>query len=399
MDIDKIKKEREIEINQFDRSDIDRISKKNLLNKGFKNLWAFAPPIVLIIIILILFVSIGAKKETIDAERLKSQADTETSLVNVVAMDIIPKSISEKLNLPGTVNPWKELTVLTEVAGMIVDKKIKEGDQVKKGDVIAVVDDAKYRNLYNSAKAAYKSALASKKRTEVLYKKNLSNKAEYDQKTANMESAKAGMKNAQIDLRKCRVVATMGGTVNKVFFEEGQFLKNGSKVVSILQLDKLKVRVGIPESDMSAVRKLNHFKITVDALGDKEFIGRKYFLSRTTGNAAQLYDLIIEVDNSEGDLFPDMFTRVEIIKRTVPDAVTLPLYSIISSSEKHIVYVLEEGVVQSREVNLGIQEGLEIEISKGLKVGDQVLVRGQRSVNNGQKVKINQVITSIKELN
>jgi RND family efflux transporter MFP subunit len=214
-----------------------------------------------------------------------------------------------------------------------------------------------------------------------------------------MESAKSGMRIAKIDLDKCKVRSPMTGTVNKVFFEEGQLLKNGSAVVSILQLDKLKVKVGIPESDMVAVRNLNHFKVRVDALSGKEFLGRKYYLSKTTSNAAQLYELIIEVDNSEGDLLPDMFTRVEIIKRTIPDAVTLPLYSIISSPDKHIVYVLHKGVVSSREVNLGIQEGLEIEIAKGLKPGDQVVVRGQRSLNSGQKVKLNRTITSIKELN
>jgi membrane fusion protein, multidrug efflux system len=93
-----------------------------------------------------------------------------------------------------------------------------------------------------------------------------------------------------------------------------------------------------------------------------------------------------------------MFARVDIIKRSSPVALTLPLYGIISTGGRHTVFVDAGGFAEKREVTLGIQEGWRIEITSGLTDGDRVVVVGQRDLVQGQKLHIIKEISDIKEL-
>jgi membrane fusion protein (multidrug efflux system) len=113
---------------------------------------------------------------------------------------------------------------------------------------------------------------------------------------------------------------------------------------------------------------------------------------------ARLYDLILEVDNTTGEILPDMFARVEIVKKSLPDTLAVPLYTVISRNNEHIVYVVEEDRIVSRRVSLGLQEGWMIEIREGLREGETVVVVGHRSVNDGQNVNIVQRVRDPREL-
>ncbi len=162
----------------------------------------------------------------------------------------------------------------------------------------------------------------------------------------------------------------------------------GDKVAEVLQLNPVKVKVGIPESEVVAVRHIDTFDVSVDALDNRVFKGTKYFLSRTADPMARLYDLYIQVDNPDGEILPDMFTRVDILKKEIPDALVIPMYASLSKSGKHVVYVVQEGRAIERPVTLGIQEGWLIQVAEGLASGENVVVVGQRSLNNGDKVNI-----------
>ena len=165
-----------------------------------------------------------------------------------------------------------------------------------------------------------------------------------------------------------------------------------------IDIDPVKVVAGIPESDVSAVRKLDTFKVTVDALEDATFEGRKLFLSSSPMTQAHLYTLEVLVDNPGHRLLPGMFARMEIIKREIPDGLSVPLYAVITQGERRFVYVIKDGVAKTRDVETGILEGWRILVTKGLEPGDRVVVVGQRSVSEGQEVNVIRSVTDPMEL-
>lgn len=318
--------------------------------------------------------------------------------INVVAMKLIPQSIHDQLSFPGIVEPWLRLDVRAEVSGKVIAKKIEEGDIVEKGDIIAQIDPEKYRNNYLSSKARYQFALSNLKRRQELHKEELATRSQLDNAIAEMENYKAAMNNAEKDLNNCTIRSPIDGYANTVAVEKGQYITQGAEVAVIIQIDSVKVKVGIPESDVDAVRKLNTFDVKIDALGGEMFTGQKHFFSRSADSNARLYNLEIAVSNSDFQILPDMFTRVEIIKNERDNSIVIPIYSLVPYNSGHVVYIAEGNKAIRRKVKTGIQEGWVIEVTEGLAANENLIVVGHRRVSDGQKINITRTITDPKEL-
>lgn len=166
----------------------------------------------------------------------------------------------------------------------------------------------------------------------------------------------------------------------------------------ILDIRRVKVSVGIPESDVPAVRKLTEFEITIDALNSGPVRGTRHFLSQKPETFAHLYKLEIALDNKDGEMLPGMFARVNIIKQTVMDSLSVPLYAVINRNGLNFVYIEKDGTTQTRMVETGILEGWKIQITRGLVPGDRVIVVGHRSVDEGQQVNVVRTIQDSGEL-
>ncbi|NNG00855.1 MAG: efflux RND transporter periplasmic adaptor subunit [Desulfobacteraceae bacterium] len=380
-------------------SDMNTLSIKKH-KTGLMKIWGLLPivvPLVLLLCLVWLIVGIQGKKAALKAEK-EAQMNSEPVRVNVVALEMVPGAIRDRISLPAVVEPWVSLQVLVEVSGKIRGIEVDEGDAVKAGDVITVIDDRDYRIAYNTAKANYDVAVANLKRMEKLYKDNLTTRSNLDNASAQAESTKAAIDNASLSLERSTVVAPIHGIVNKVHVDAGQYLNHSDPVVEILQMDRVKIKVGIPESDVEAVRRLTDFKVTIEALSEKAFFAKKHFLSRTADARARLYDLSLSVENAQGKILPDMFARVEIIKNQVSEGLAVPLYAVITRSEKNIVYVVNDDLAHEREVTLGFQEGWRVQVTSGLQPGERVIVVGQRSVNDEQPVNLVQTVSDPEEL-
>jgi membrane fusion protein (multidrug efflux system) len=166
----------------------------------------------------------------------------------------------------------------------------------------------------------------------------------------------------------------------------------------VLDIDRVKINVGIPEADVDAVRKIDRFELTIEALHNKNISAKKYFLAVAPESQAQVYRLELEVPNKSGEILPGMFARVEIIKEEFPDALAIPLYSVISRDDKHFIYLEDDNVAKLQEVKLGILDGWQIQVTEGLASGQRVIVVGQRSVDADQKLNVVKKVTNPAEI-
>jgi RND family efflux transporter MFP subunit len=169
-------------------------------------------------------------------------------------------------------------------------------------------------------------------------------------------------------------------------------------VAQILQIGEVKVTVGIPESDVSAVMDLKEADIIIEALDKLKVKGRKLFLSRQPGDLARLYNLELIVDNPDGRILPGMFARVEIVKKRFEDTLAIPLYAVISQGDESFVYLENNNKAEKRSVELGILEGWMIQVNSGLKPGDKVIIVGHRQVDEGQTVQVIKNVTDASEI-
>lgn len=331
-------------------------------------------------------------------KRNAGELRTTREKTNVVAMEMVPAAMEERISLPGTVRPWVSLRVLVEVRGRIVEKRVAEGARVHKGEVLARIDPRDYENALASARASYEVAAASLGRLQALFDDQLATRSQLDDAVARVKTTRATMDNARLDLDRCVILSPMDGVVDRVLVENGQFMNSGDPLADMLQMDRVKVAVGIPESDVDAVRRLERFDVTIDALNGKRFKGRRHYLYKTADSLARLYSLEIAVDNPGGEILPDMFARVEIVKHRVDQGLAVPLYSIVEKSSAPAVYVVENDVAVLRPVSTGIQDGWRIQIAGGLSAGEKVVVVGQRLIAHGETVHVTRTVRNMEEL-
>jgi RND family efflux transporter MFP subunit len=353
--------------------------------------------IALVGTMLLLKIAVNSKAESLRQQEINT-SQIRKAITNVITMELIPSPIQEVINLPGRAKPWKSLTIVAEVRGKIIKKEIIEGAQVKIGDILAVIDKRDYENSYDSAVASFEAAMSSKKRLVALKKKKFITQSQLDDAIAAVKQTKALMNNAKLNLTRCTILSPMNGIVDKIFIENGTFLSSGDPVLNILQIDKIKIEVGIPESDVDVVRKIDEFDITIDALENRQFKGKRYYLYNTTDNFARLYNLEISVDNFDRKILPDMFSRVKIIKHYIENGLSVPMYALVNINGVDGVYVVENSVASFRKVDKGFLDKWKIQIKKGLKPNDKVVVVGQRLISDQEQVNIIKTIKTMDEL-
>ncbi|KPJ97721.1 MAG: hypothetical protein AMJ60_10480, partial [Desulfobacterales bacterium SG8_35] len=203
---------------------------------------------------------------------------------------------------------------------------------------------------------------------------------------------------AELQLQRCFIRCSISGIINEVPAKKGLYLAVGDPVATVLNIERVKVIVGIPEADVDAVRKIDRFEVTIEALQNKKINAAKYFLAVAPESQAQVYRLELEAANESGEILPGMFARVEIIKEEFPEALAVPLYAVISRDNKHFLFLEEDNEARLQEVGLGILDGWQIQITEGLVPGQHVIVVGQRSVDTDQRLNVVKTVTSPAEI-
>ncbi|MCU0599796.1 MAG: efflux RND transporter periplasmic adaptor subunit [Desulfobacterales bacterium] len=328
----------------------------------------------------------------------KIDVEPERPDLNVAALELSPVTIMDRINLPGIVEPWVKYNIIAEVRGEVRQKLIGKGTPIQAGDVIAVLDTRDYAIAIEAAKASYDTSLSSMKRIEKLYSEKLASRSQLDEISAQMERFKAELDSARLNFERCTIRSPITGIINNVYIEKGEYVNLSDPIAEVLQMDKIKISVGIPESDVSAVSSVEDFEVRLDALDGKTFNAKKYFLSKSSDAEARLYKLELEIENPAHEILPDMFARVDIIKREISGVLAVPLYSVITLNNQQTVYVVNENIARARKVKTGIQEGWLIQITEGLEPGDNVIVVGHRRVSEGQKVNVVRTVRNMEEL-
>ena len=363
-------------------------------------IWNNLPRAVLLAMAALIIVLMGSIKDKSGALKAEKAAATaqEKPPINAITYAVSPTPIADRLNLPGIIEPWTRLMLLSKIGGAVTEVAVEEGDRVAKGDIIARIEDADYKIALDKAEAAYKLALADLKRDQSIFDKGVIPAATLEANNTKMQTARADYDNARLMLSRTTVTSPMNGIIRRMDAKIGSQLSIGDPIAEILEIDRMKGVVGIPESDVTAVSRLDTVDISIQALGNRAITAGKHFLSPSPDSVARLYSLELEIDNSASDIRSGMFIRADIVKSVVENALTIPFYSVVSRNDEQYVFIDRDGLALKRPVQLGIMEKWLVQVTAGLEVGDKVLIEGHRDVENGQKINVIKNISDKKDL-
>ncbi|MGA1865135.1 MAG: efflux RND transporter periplasmic adaptor subunit [bacterium] len=374
--------------------------KENNSENIIKYLWGIGPWLAvtaLLIIAVMLGLRISSEKKRIKEEKLAAYKN-ERPPATVIVQEVQPAEVVDRINLPAIISPQEDLTVLAEVGGPIVSISANEGDIIKKGDVLAQIDPRDYQNRLNQVQASFNLANLDFERISKLAKTDAASQSQLDTIQARLKETRSSLSAAKLDLERCTITAPISGFINKRFAKLGLLVSRSDPLFQILDTSRVKVEVGVPESDVEAISNLQEAEITIEALDNLKVKGEKIFLSRQPDSFARVYNLKLEVKNPDNLLRPGMFARVDLIKARYPDSFVVPLYSVITNNDEHYLYIINDDKAHYRPVKLGVLEGWQVQIVEGIKPNDRVVVVGQRNLEDGQSVQIIRTIRDPEEL-
>jgi len=363
-------------------------------------IWGIIPwMIVMLVVIFIVILGTRIMHEKARLEEAKKAALKQNiEPVSVITLTLKPRRLEDKINLPAVVEPYEDVWIKAEVSGQVVEVLVQEGETVKEGQVLIQLDDRDYKARLSRIEANYQLAKLVYERTSALVRKKVMSPAELDKISAQLKGLEAQVNEVQLALSRTQIVSPLCCLLNETKANRGDFVGVGDPVARILQLDPVKVTVGVPESDVAAVFDLTEAEVIIEALNKRSVKGTKVFLSRMPRTLARLYDLELGVPNPDGKILPGMFVRVDLVKTVFRRALAVPLYAVITQADKSFVYVEENGRAKRRDVELGILVGWEVQVASGLKPGERVIVVGHRFLDDDQPVKVIKNVSDAREI-
>jgi len=368
--------------------------------KLLRFVWS-AIPWLMVALIVAFIVTMGSRikeKKAYLEEAKKAAIKQEVPAVRIITLTLTPRRLVDKINLPAQIDPYEELWVKSEVPGQVIEVLVKEGQMVKKGQILMKIDDRDYRTRLARIEANYKLAKLNHERTKTLVKKKIATLTKLDEIEAQLKDLTAQRNEATVALSRTSITTPLSSFLNEISAKMGDYISVGDPVAQILEIDTVKAIIGVPESDVAAIFDLNEADIIIEALGKRKVKGNKIFLSRKPRTLSRLFDLELSVPNPDGRILPGMFARVELVKHVYEDAVSLPLYAIITQEDERFVFIEKEGRVEKRRVTLGTLIDWQVHITSGLKAGERVVVVGHRLLDNGQAVEVIKNVSNPNEI-
>lgn len=350
------------------------------------------------IILCVAIIAVGyAATTTLSKIRTSSQAqaavpDQNRKVTSVNVHVLKPTLVKDQLVLTGHVQPWQDVLVSAEIPGKIEWQGVNEGDRVQKGQELLKIDTRLVRAQLDQAEAQHKLACQELQRAKSLSAKGVSSGQALDKSQADCDVAAANVRLIGIRLEKSVVAAPSDAVIDKLFKERDEFVDVGIPLLRLVQVHKVKVGAGIPERDVSAFAKDDPVTVQLDALPGKEFQGRIYRIAPTAEPATLTFIGEIEVDNPEGLIKPGMIARSALVRRTYPDSITVPIFSVLSVENQRYVMLEKDGAARTRPIEVGVLQGNSVQVVSGLLPGERLIVAGQRDLQDGDPVRVVEVV-------
>jgi membrane fusion protein, multidrug efflux system len=296
--------------------------------------------------------------------------------------------VQEDLQAVGALRSNESVMVRPEVAGRIASIGFRDGQPVKRGQVLIQLDAALNAAEVAQARAELDLARSNLKRTEDLARKNFVSGSAQETAASNVDVLAARLKLAEARLAKMRIEAPFDGVVGIRNVSVGDYVKDGADLINIEDIGQLKVDFRLPERVLSQIRAGQAVEVTADALPDRRYRGTVDAINPRIDVNGRSLELRARLSNSDGKLRPGMFARVRIIIGERASALLVPEEAIVPLGDDFYVFTVVDGRAKRNRVRLGVRRDAQVELLEGVRAGDRVVTAGIRVQRDGQPVRI-----------
>ena len=290
----------------------------------------------------------------------------------------------------GSLKSNESVVLRPEIAGRIAAIHLREGMPAAKGAVLVALDASTQAAELRQAEANLALSQANHRRTEELYEKKFVSARARDEAAANLKVLEAAVALAQARLQKTQIRAPFAGIVGIRNVSIGDYVKEGQELVNIEDIGALKADFRLPESYLSRLRKGQSVEVSTDAMPGQTFKGTLDAVDPLLDASGRAISLRARLENPDLKLRPGMFVRVRLAFGGERQGLAVPEEALVPAGNDNFVFRVAEGKAQRVMVKVGQRRGATVEITEGLKAGDEVVSAGQLKLRDGVPVRAGQ---------
>ncbi len=342
-------------------------------------------PIKLIILALLLVGSVVVTSCSDSEGKTDGENKEEIKKVSVETIVLKAKKFSDFVSVVGSVKPFQKALLSTTEGGKIIKFNKDKGDFAKKGETILEIDNELLKANLEATKSQYELAEITFQKQETIYKQNVNSEIQYLQAKYGMQQLKANLKMIQTRYNNTFIVAPFSGYIDNKFYDEGELAPVGQPIVNLIDIRKVKIEAGIPETYITSIKKGDKATIFVKAI-NKEYSGKISFVGTSVNSSNRTFPIEITIENKLKELKPELIAEVKIQTKAFDKMITVPTEVITRVDNGYIVYINNNGKAESREVKILKRTGNLVAISEGLSDGDNLIIVGYQNLIDGQAI-------------
>lgn len=303
------------------------------------------------------------------------------------------QDVARKIRLPGSVEPWEQVTLYARTSGYLKEIKVERGDVVKAGDVLAVLEVPEMAGEMDKARseATLQTALAERQKAAQTADTGATSQQDVEVAVAKARAAQASLARLEALAAMAEIRAPFAGRIAERKVSPGALVQAGMTAVAVLaQTDRLRVVVDLPDTEAKALQVGAVATVSIAAM-KTSVEGKVGRISGRLDSATRTLRLEVDLDNAEGKVLPGHFADVTLILEVHPQSLVLPAGAVLPEKGKKYVMVLAPqggaSVVQKREVKTGVDDGILTEITEGLS-GTELLAANPKGVSDAEAVSV-----------
>ncbi|MDD2303932.1 MAG: efflux RND transporter periplasmic adaptor subunit [Prolixibacteraceae bacterium] len=306
---------------------------------------------------------------------------------------IVPTEMNELIYSTGSLIPDEEVELSFEASGKVVGIFFKEGARVKKGELLAKINDRPLQAQLLKLQAQRKLSEEREFRQRQLLDRDAISRESYDQVSTDLQSLDADIMLLEARISETELRAPFDGVVGLRLVSEGAFATTQTKIVQLVKISPLKIEFSIPERYAGEVTPGYPITFVIDGI-QKSFTAEVYAVAPKVDMDTRTIVARAYYPNKNEELKPGRFASVRALLSKIDNTISVPTEAIIPEMEGEKVFILKNGKAQEVKVTLGLRTESHVQIQKGLSFGDTLLTTAILQLRQGIPVQLDTLVTN-----
>jgi membrane fusion protein (multidrug efflux system) len=322
-----------------------------------------------------------------DDQSSKGNMTQNKRVLNVEVLKVFPEPLTREISVTGSILANEEVELRSESPGRLVKLAMEEGTLVRKGELLAKINDGELSATLESL--ILQDSLLSKEefRKRKLLEIKAISKEEYDQVKTSLAMLRAEQEAIVARIEKTEIVAPFSGMLGLRNVSEGAIIDAGTVLATMQQIDPVKIEFSIPEKHRIHLKNGTEINFTVTGI-DSVFSAQVYAVESRIDPMTRNVTVRARCSNEGRILFPGAFARINIILEQINDALLVPAEAVVQQLNEKRLFIIENGKAVSRVVTTGIRTENRTQITSGIAQSDSVAVTGLLQLRDGAAVKV-----------